>query len=139
MQTPRFLRLAQIDDRRSITACRHGLVHLSWGRTTVRFARDEFRQLAKLLQRARANQLPATIHDGELRITAYHDRECELQIGTLVLLLAPTEFEALVQAVEEAIHNLDRILASGMWDRQEPEDAPPGPVEQIRRNPFSKN
>ena len=139
MRTPHFLRLAEIDEQHFITACRHGLVHLTWDRTTARFTRDEFRQLAGLLDRAVDARLPCTVRDGLLRVTIREDEDCELQLGPLVLLLTPAEFESFAQAIPEALRRLDNILASGVWDRQEPNDTPSDPLQQPYRNPFSNN
>jgi hypothetical protein len=139
MRAPNFVRLAQIDDQGFISACRHGLVHLTWGRTTTRFTREEFRRLAGLVDRAADALAPASAHDGELSVTCRLDGDCELRAGPLVLLLSPEEFQALASAVREAVRRLDQILASGTWDVEEPEDDEPGFLEQIRRNPFSLN
>lgn len=139
MRTPHFMRLAQIDDRHFITACRNGLVHLTWGRTTTRFTREEFRRLAGLLERATDTLPPNTARHGEMRVTCRPDEDCELQLGSLILLLPPDEFQDFVQAVREAVCRLDEILASGVWDRKEPEDAHPSFLEWIQRTSFSQN
>jgi hypothetical protein len=139
MITPNFLRLAQWDDQHFATACRHGLVHLTWGRITTRLTRNEFRQLAALLQQAEDASPPISLHDRDLRITTRLDEDCELQIGPLVLLLSPTHFDALVRLAQEAVDRLDKILASGVWDRDEPEQGPSDFLEQFRRIHFSRN
>jgi hypothetical protein len=139
MRTPSFVRLAKIGDQGFISACRHGLVHLTWGRTTTRFTREEFRRLAGLLDRAADALAPASAHDGELSVTCRLDGDCELRAGPLVLLLSPEEFQALAGAAREAVRRLDKILASGTWDAEEPEDDEPGFLEQLHRNPFSPN
>ena len=139
MRAPNFVRLAQIDDQGFISACRHGLVHLTWGRTTTRFTREEFRRLAGLLDRAADALPPASAHDGELSVTCRLEGDCELRVGPLVLLLSPEEFQALAGAVREAAGRLAQILASGTWDAEEPEEDEPSFLERIRRNPFSLN
>jgi hypothetical protein len=139
MMMPNFVRLAQLDDQHFVTACRHGLIHLTWGRVTARLTREEFRQLVGMLQQAQATLSPASLRQGDLRITTRPDEECELQIGKLVLLLSPDQFEGLARIAQEALHRLDRILASGAWDKEEPAQAPPGFLEQFRRVPFSRN
>ncbi len=139
MRAPGFLQLVKIDERRFITACRHGLVHVTWERTTIRFSRDEFRRLVGLLQRSADALPPSLIHEGEMRITCRLDEECELQIGSLSLLLSPSEFLELAKGAREAVRRLDQILASGVWDRGEEEDTPPGLLELLRRFSFSKN
>jgi hypothetical protein len=128
-----------MDDHHFITACRHGMVHLTWGRVTARFARDEFRRLANLLEGVVDMPPPTSTRDGELRVTCRQDEDCELQMGSLVLLLSPTEFRGLARIAREAVQRLDKILASGVWDREEPEDAPPSFLEQLRRSSFSRN
>ncbi len=139
MRAPDFLQLARIDGQRFIAACRHGLVHLTWRRTTIRFSRDGFRRLAGLLERAADALPPSTARDGEIRVTCRLDEDCELQVGSLVLLISPAEFQALVKAASEAMRRLDQILDSGVWDRGPAEDAPPGVLEQFRRFSFSRN
>jgi hypothetical protein len=139
MKMPHFLRLAQVDDQRFITACRHGLVHLTWERTTIRFTRDEFRRLAGLLARAADALAPASFHDGQLSVTCRLDEDCEFRMGPVVLLLSPADFQALGQTVRKAVQQLDEILTSGAWDQPSLEDAPSGILEQLQRVPFSRN
>jgi hypothetical protein len=138
MRKPQFLRLAQIDDQHFITACRHGLVHLTWGRATVRLSRDEFRRLAALLARALEGLPPTSVRDGEMRITCRREEVCEARLGPWVLLLSPAEFEQFAGLSDEAVGRLDKLLASGAWDEEE-EEAAPDFSEQLRRNPFSLN
>jgi hypothetical protein len=138
MRTPHFMRLAQIDEKRFISACRHGLVHLTWERATVRFSRDEFRRLVALLNRATSAGPPATFHDGDFRVTSRLDAESELSAGSWIIQLSPDEWHEFTGAAREALHRLDEILASGMWNG-EPEDTQSHAFEGIRRVPFSKN
>ena len=139
MRAPHFFRLAEIDERRFINACRHGLIHLTWIRITVRLTRDEFRRLAGLLARSADTLPPGTARDGSLRVTHSADGGCELQLGPVKLTVSSEEFRALVGAVQEAVEQLDEILNSGIWDREEPEDAPLTIVEHFRRHRFSEN
>jgi hypothetical protein len=139
MKTPHFLRLAQIDETRSISGCRHGLVHLSWGRATIRFARDEFRRLAGLLARAGDSLGSSFLREGELEITFHPQDECSVRAGAALLLLSPAEYRELERAAREAIERLDEILGSGMWDREEPAEGSQDFWEPLRRNPFSDN
>jgi hypothetical protein len=139
MMTPHFLPLAQIDDQHFITACRHGVVHLTLGRVTLRLRQDEFRRLVALLEQAGVASPPTSLRDGDLRITSRPDEDCELQMGSLILLLAPAKFGELVQAAQEALNRLDKVLASGAWDEPEAEETASNPLEQFRRVPFSRN
>jgi hypothetical protein len=139
MRAPSFMQLARIDERRFITACRHGLVHVTWGRITLRFSREEFKRLGGLVERAADALPPDSVHDGALRVTYRLDEDCELRVGPLALLLPPAEFQAFIQAVREAVHRLDQILASGIWDQDEVDEAPPSVLEQLRRTIFSRN
>lgn len=137
--TPNFVRLAQLDDQHFVSACRHGLIHLTWGRVTVRLGRDEFRRLASLLEEAVTALPPVSLRDRDLRITSRLDEDCELGLGSLVLLLSPVRCAELAQAAQEALTRLDRILASGVWDKSESEEPAPGFVEQFRQIRFSRN
>lgn len=139
MRAPHFVRLAEIDDHRFVTACRHGLVHLTWGRTTTRFSRDEFRRLVALLEQSAEAPHPASLRDGNLGVTCRLDDECELRMGELVLLLSSVEYHEMLRAGRRAVDRLDEVLASGMWDRQEPDEPPPNPLERLGRGSFSEN
>ena len=139
MRVPHFLRLARIDGQHFITACRHGLVDLTWGRTTTRFSRDEFRRLVGLLARAMDSVPPISLRDGELRVTFRPDEDCELRVASLVLLLSTAEFEEFAQMAQDALRRLDKVLDSGVWDQDEPEADPPSLLDQLRQIPFSRN
>ncbi len=140
MKMPYFLRLAEIDKQHFISACRHGLVHVTWGRITLRLTRDEFRELAGMLLRATDDLPPMSIRSGDLSIAYRTDEDCELRIGLLALLLSPAEFEQFAQVAHKAALHLDKILRSGAWDKEEPEDQyPDDSLEPIHRNPFSRN
>lgn len=136
---PHFLTLAQLDDQHTISACRHGIVHLTWGRITARFRRDEFRRLAGLLERAVDALPPASIREGDMRVTTHPDEDCEVQIGPVVLLLSEGRPQEFSQVVGEAVRRLDEFLASGAWDREQPEDAPANILERFQRVTFSRN
>jgi hypothetical protein len=139
MRAPHFLRLAEIDERRFINACRHGLIHLTWSRITIRLSRDEFRRLGGLLARSADTLPPSSARDGRMQITRSVDEDCELRLGSLRLSISTAEFQALGGAVQEAVEQLDKILDAGMWDESEPEDAPPTIIEHFRRHRFSDN
>jgi hypothetical protein len=106
---------------------------------TLRFSRDEFRLLVKLVGRAADERLPNTARDGALRVTCRVDEDCELRVGPLVLLLSPAEFQAFLGAAKEAMQRLDEILASGIWDKPAADESPPGILEQLQRFSFSQN
>jgi hypothetical protein len=139
MRVPHFVRLAQIDDQRFISACRHGLVHLTWGRATLRMLRDEFRSLANLLERVDQAQAPTTAREGEIEVCARLDGDGELRVGTLVLLLSPDELRQFARSTREAVARLERLLASGIWARSEEDAATPDSGAPFQRTPFSEN
>ena len=64
---------------------------------------------------------------------------CELQLGSLILLLSPDRCAELAQAAQDAVTRLDRILASGVWDQDEAGERSPGFLEQFRQTHFSRN
>jgi hypothetical protein len=134
--------LAEIDARHFINACRHGLVHLTWDRVTVRFTRDEFRRLARLLARSSAS--PAVqFRDGELEAACRANQDCELRLDSLTLTLSVEEYRALSRLAQEAVAQLDKILDAGMWDERDangPESArPTSLLERFRQHRFSDN
>jgi hypothetical protein len=139
MRTPHFMTLAEIDREHFVSACRHGVVHLTWGRATLRLHRDELKRLATLLDRASDSPPPTTVSSGRLRVTFREDEESEVQIQSLTLLLSPGGFWDLARATQEATERLDEILASGVWDEPEEQEDPPDPLQQLRRVTFSKN
>jgi hypothetical protein len=141
MRAPHFVQLAAIDERRVINACRHGLVHLTWDRITVRFTRDEFRRLARLLARSMESPPPGWFRDGEIEVT-YSARDCNLRLGSLTLAVSQGEYQALSTAAREAVEQLDKILDAGMWDEpksDEPEETPPSILDRFHRHRFSEN
>jgi hypothetical protein len=139
MRAPHFLQLARIDEQHFIMACRHGLVHVTWDRTTIRFSRDEFRRLAGLLERAMDDLPPTLARDGRYEVTRRLDEDCELRMESLVVLLSPNQFEEFARATREAVRRLDEILSSGVWDRQEEDESLPSLLDQLRRFSFSDN
>jgi hypothetical protein len=139
MMASHFLPLAQMDDRRFISACRHGVVHLTWGRVTARFRQDEFRRLVRLLEQAMNASPPVSLRDRDLRVTSRLKEDCELQMGSLVLLLSPADLRDFARVGQEAVGRLDEILASKVWDEPEEEEAPSNPLERFRQFSFSRN
>jgi hypothetical protein len=139
MMRPHFVTLAQLDDHHFINACRHGVVHLTWERITARFRQDEFQRLADLLQQAADEEPPASVRDGDLGVTVRPEDDCELQVGSLILLLPPNRFQDLARIAREAAQKLRKLLASGVWDQQESEEPPDNTLDQLRRVPFSRN
>jgi len=140
MKMPHFVRLAEIDKQHFFTACRHGLVHMTWGRVTLRLSRDEFRELAGMLERASGDLGQRTIRSRDLRVTYRPNGDCEFRAGPLTLLLPPAEFEQFAQVAQEAARHLEKILTSGVWDREEPEDEHAGDALGANdHNPFSSN
>jgi hypothetical protein len=131
--------LASIDRLRFITACRHGLIHLTWGRITLRLGRNEFRRMVRFLDATATNPATAQVRDGEVRLTLRIDEESEFRVGAAVLLLAPNEFSAFVSLCRQARDELEKILASGVWDRDQVDDEPPDHLAQFKPDSFSKN
>jgi hypothetical protein len=138
MRPPHFVRLAEIDEHRYITACRHGLVHLTWGRTTNRLNREEFLRLVNLLEQAADGQPPVHAGQGGLQVTCRQDEDCEIRIGACVLLLSSAEFEGFVGVARKAMYHLEEVLDSGMWDQKD-EESPPSVLDQLQRTSFSDN
>jgi hypothetical protein len=139
MRIPHFLTLAQIDKLHFITACRSGVIHLTWARATVRFDRDEFRHVARLLSQAAGAQPPASLREGDLCAILRPGEDCEFQMGPIVLRLSPVEFQQLAQIAQEAIDRLDEILAAGVWDQPDEGESPSDTLDPAGQVPFSKN
>jgi hypothetical protein len=139
MRAPHFVTLAKMDEQHFITACRHGVVHLTWARATMRFATEEFRRLTRLLAQATDRAAPVSVRDGKLRITFRPDEDCELQIGELILLVPAERLCEFARAAREALQHLDELVSSGVWATEEAEEEAPSFVEQLQRMPFSEN
>lgn len=133
------MRLASIDRLRFVTACRHGLIHITWNRITLRLSRAEFKRLTLLLDQVAAGPPAGRSRDGELRLVWRFDEESELRVGTSILLLVPNEFRAFVAMCRTARDQLEKILESGLWDRDPAEDDPPDILAQFRPYSFSNN
>jgi hypothetical protein len=138
MSGTQFTILSRIDNVRFISACPHGVAHITWERLTLRLRLNEFEDLGHLLARASANEARPVHHAASLPI-AYHPGDpCEVQVGVLVLRLSRSEFRQLAAAVAEAQRRLDEIVASGEWD--EPEAASPAdPFAELKAHHFSTN
>lgn len=141
LRAPHFVRLAEIDARRFINACRHGLVHLTWDRVTVRLSRDEFRRLVGLM--ARSLLSPGDlVQDDWIEAVCHVDQKCALRLGSLALKLSQDEYHVLAGAVQKAVEQLDKILDAGMWDEPGSDEvgpAPPSILERFRQHRFSDN
>lgn len=140
MRTPQVLRLAQLDDQHFVMACGHGLIHLTWGRATIRMSRDEFRHMGRLLEQAADEDAPpAPTTDHTTGMVYRADGAWELRFGSLALILTPAELQNLLQVVRRALSQLDAFLAAGFWERKPPEDSYPHIWEETQRSPFSIN
>lgn len=139
MRAPHFVRLAKIDEQHFISACRHGLVHLTWGRATLRLLRDEFRSLANLLEQVTQAEAPTSARDGQIEVSGRLDGDGELRLGALVLLLSPGELQQFARSAREAVNRLDGFLASGVWDRDEEDSTTSSFGTPFQRTPFSEN
>ena len=142
MRAPHFITLAQIDRAHFVTACRHGVVHLTWGRTTMRFSHSEFEKLASLVQHVADGPPPASAQDGELRVISRLEEDSELRVGSTVILLSPGEWRSFNKAMHSAAQHLSAVLSSGAWDdpeEREEREAPSNPLMQLRETRFSDN
>ncbi|MBN1138837.1 MAG: hypothetical protein JXM73_19790 [Anaerolineae bacterium] len=139
MSGPRFTILARIDDLRFIAACPHGVAHLTWKNATLRFTLDEFKALARLVERATAARTPMVLTDGDLSVAWQPLDRCELQVGQASLRLPPADFRRLAAALQQASHRLDDLTASGTWTEPDRQESPPDPFQGPRRIPFSRN
>lgn len=139
MSGPRFTILARMDDLHFIAACPHGIAHLTWENTTLRFTLDEFQALAHLVERTIAAQAPIVLTDGNLSVAWQPLDRCELQVGSAALRLAPADFRRLMAIVQEAKRCLDDLTASGKWTEPDRQGSPPDPFQALKQIPFSRN
>jgi hypothetical protein len=139
MSGPRFMILARIDDLHFIAACPHGVAHLTWENATLRLTLDEFRALARLVERAITARTPVTVTDSNLRVAWQPLDRCEIQVGPAVLRLSPADFRRLAATVQEAKHRLDDLTATGAWAEPDQQESPPDPFQELKQIPFSRN
>lgn len=139
MKAPHFMQLARINGHHFVTACRHGLVHVTWGRVTMRLSRDEFRLLTSLLEQSEDTPLPSSARHGEMQVTCHAGDDSEVRVGAWILRLSPKEFQSFLKTAQQAVRRLDEILASGIWDKEDSEDTQPTFFEQLRQHSFSDN
>lgn len=131
----KFTVLARIDDARLISACPHGVAHLTWERATLRLSFDELAALAALLTPGPG---PAPGEDARRQLAVRPGDPGELQVGSAILRLPAAEFRQLGAAIREAWQRLEAMRASGEWEAEEP----PGredPLAGLRQHPFSSN
>jgi len=139
MSGPRFTILARIDDLHFIAACPHGVAHLTWENVTLRFTLDEFKTMARLVERAMAARTPMMLTDGNLSVAWRPIDPCELQVGPTALRLSPSDFRRLAATVQEARRRLDDLTAAGAWAEPDQQESPPDPFQELKRIPFSLN
>jgi hypothetical protein len=137
MNGSHFSTLAQIDEHRLITACRHGVVHLIWDQVTLRLAAATFERLVYLLHRATQSAWPPFFEDEELSVSAHDDGTFGVRIDQIVLVLSASELKALARAAQQAARRLEELLASSAWSEDEAEDD--DPLEVFRQVRFSQN
>lgn len=138
MSGPRFTILAHIDDTRFISACAHGVAHLTWERLTLRLRLDELEAVARLMAAHPAGEDRSARAESGLLLAFRPGPPAELHVGTVVLRLSPAEVRQLGGALQQACRRLDEIRAGGEWDTSEPSPPPDRPVP-FGPIPFSKN
>jgi len=128
-----------MDDLHFIAACPHGVAHLTWENVTLRFTLDEFKTMARLVERAIAAQTAMMLTDGNLSVAWQPLDRCELQVGPTALRLSPADFRRLAATVQEARRRLDDLTAAGAWAEPDQQESPPDPFQELKRIPFSRN
>ena len=132
MSGPRFTILARMDDLHFIAACPHGVAHLTWENVTLRFTLDEFKTMARLVERAIAAQTAMMLTDGNLSVAWQPLDRCELQVGPTALRLSPADFRRLAATVQEARRRLDDLTAAGAWAEPDQQESPPDPFQELK-------
>jgi len=139
MSGPRFTILAHLDDLHFIAACPHGVAHLTWENATLRFTLDEFRALARLVERIITARTAVVMTDGNLSVAWQPVERCEIQVGPAALRLPPADFRRLAATIQEARRRLDDLTASGTWAEPDRQESPPDPFQELKRSLFSRN
>ncbi len=93
--------------------------------------------MAELLSEVRRHHPPITRRLGALIVSRQFGGDWELRVGPMALHLDSETGEAFIPIAQEAVRQLDEVLASGMWD-QAPEETPTSLKEQLHIS-FSSN
>lgn len=136
MSPSHFVRLAQVEGQGIISACRHGVVHLSWANVTVRLELAEFERLARLLSRGSALSTRAPLCEGDYCLAAEGPRY-RIGLAALDLWLSAAEFLTLVEMVASAHRRLHELLESDEWREPDPDEEELPSLDELSRHQFS--
>ncbi len=139
MITGHFMPLASVDDHRTITICRHGVIHLNWWNLTLRFLPDRFAQIVDVLDHG--DQMLVSLGpwcDDDVCLETRDGRHYALTIGPVRLVLEAQEYRELTEMAHEAQERLESVLDSG-WLEEPEEEEPFNILETLTEMPFSQN
>ena len=115
-----YVSLARLARKGSISACLHGLVHLRWKNVTVRLPIDDFRRLARLVERGRALTSSHPLCEGDLCVSL-EEKDYRVAIGALELVFKAGEYLELVEMVGQATRQLESLLSKDDWPEIQPQ------------------
>ena len=100
--------LASIDSRRYVSICAHGIVHITWGMTTLRFRPQDFAYLARVLDEkaVRPDDAPC---QKPICMFSNDENKVTLRILEFGLFLSPPDFLLLVDMVVTALQRLNML------------------------------
>ena len=118
MATPHLVRLATVENRGIITACRHGAIHLSWDNLTLRLGFQDLNRLARLFRLSSTLALPHPLYANEYGIAA--DKSgYRVVFGEVELLVSAADFLSLADMIRTGWRRLEQLLAAGEWPQTE--------------------
>ncbi len=129
--------IARIDERRYISKCAHGTIHLVWGIATIRFLPQDMPHVAHLLGKGSIGDEAQRISHGPLCLTRNEGGGFVFVVKEFGLHLNAVDFLQLVDLVGTA---LQRMGYADSDDSGWPAPPPPAVAEgEFTRNSFSLN
>jgi len=140
MVTGHFIPLASADDRREISVCRHGIVHLNWWNMTLRFMPKDFERLTETLTYGKGMAVSfGSWCDGDICLSSRHGPGYVLTVASVSLALDAEDYRSLTSIAQKASRRLKTVLASKMWQEPEPESPQANPLAGLKGTNFSTN
>jgi len=101
--------IAKIDQRRYITYCDHGILHLTWGMSTWRFRPQDFVYVTDLLNSGAEFMAFTELSKGTVKLSQDEQGNISLVINEVGLHLDINSFLSLVEMSNVALKKLRRV------------------------------
>lgn len=129
--------IAQIDERKYISICEHGTLHLVWGMVTLRFRPQDFAYVVHLLEQGLSSTKGQEIVCGPVRVKQDENGSFALRIIEIELYLNAVDYPVLVEIAKTALKSLKSVFTDSSGKRlQVPQKLP---KRFMGRSSFSLN